>query len=992
MVRKIILIVALSVPIWFAQIAQAMEDAGNLLAQLAKTEGKEKYEVCGQLVKLFEGTDDKTALKYALMMEETAIGLGDDYLLARARLKAAGLMVKIADYNRASEYIRRALEYLAIKGSVNEVAEAYLISGSIHHVRQGYSLAAEHYGRALRLFNRIGDLDGKVQAYFRLEGLFEDMRDYELMRKYSLKAARLAQDPYTRILAQAKYGIALSYLDSTDKAINYLTHLSDSLLKIRDFNKALSVRRALNKVLIDHGKLEDARKIILEDINKAEEIMAYSDLGVLYTRLAHIYDLQGDLNKVVEYNQKALYYRELINEYYTIASSLNNLAGNMMRLGRYKEALGYLRRANRIAQQTGNVWILGKTFDGLAHYYFKTRNIDSLFYIQNRRIQVLDSIRKSTTLSDARVLLSHIESRAQLRYWTPKTTYQSAEFWIPVLLLLLSSAAVVIWLLWRYRRMKERFRQALREVRLLNINLEKRIVDLSEKQEDHELRLKALTDHTPVGIGLVDASETFIFANPALCQMLGYHTNEILGKNLRDLMSPDEFNRMGQLTANRRRGIAETYTVMMRKKDGNLVEVQVSASPFFNSKGEFAGTLGIIQDLTERNLMMANLEKALDKAMESDRLKSSFLAVMSHEIRTPLNAILNGVELVFSNEMEEEDRAIIIREIHQSARTLLEMWDNLILLSKLRAGLYVLNKKWVRPADLLHEKMEEFMGLVPKEKLNHIEWIVEINPDENYEVFTDAEIILRSMHCLISNAIKFTEKGTVKVELTFEKRQLVLVVEDTGKGISDTEMQYIFSYFRQGEEGMTRTYGGAGIGLSIVKDLIDKVSGTIDVVSDPGKGTRVRVIIPAAVRKLKAEESVKINSQGREQPDWQGKTILVAEDTESNYQFLKTVLRKYGAEVLWARNGNEVLEMLQQHPEINLVLMDIHMPGLSGLEATTQIRKFNPDIVIIAQTAYAMIHHREETLRAGCNDYIAKPIRLPALVEMLDHYLKAGKS
>lgn len=989
MVRKFTLVVALSVSFWFAQIAQAKVDAGNLLAQLAKTEGKEKYEVCGRLVKLFEGTDDKTALKYALMMEETAVGLGDEYLIAKARLQAAGLMVKIADYNRASDYVLRALEYLAVKGSVQEVAEAFLISGNIHHVRQNYSLAAEHYGRALRIFNRIGDRDGQGEACFKLEALFESMKDYELMRIYALRAARLANDLETLVWAQAKYGLALSYLDSTDKAINYLTRLSDSLLKIRDFRRALKVRSSLIKVFLDHGKIQEARIIIEEDIKRAEEILAYSDLGILYTRLAHVYDLQGNLNKVVEYNKKALYYRQLNNEYYTLTSSYYNLASNMMRLGKYKEARNYLHRAKCIAQQTGNVWILDQTFDGLAYYYYVSRNIDSLFYIQNRRVLVLDSIRKSTTLSDAKVLLRHIESHVQPRYWTTTSISRSAEFWIPFSLLLLTSVAVVIWLVNRYRRMKKRFIQALREVRQLNIILEKRIVDLSEKQVDHELRLKALTDHSPVGIGLVDASETFIFANPALCQMLGYHTNEILGKNLRDLMSTDEFDRIAQLTTNRRRGIAETYTVMMRKKDGNLVEVQVSASPYFNAKGEFVGTLGIIQDLTERNLIMANLEKALDKAMESDRLKSSFLAVMSHEIRTPLNAILNGVELVFSNEMDEEDRAIIIREIHQSARTLLEMWDNLILLSKLRAGLYVLNKKWVRPVDLLHEKIEEFMGLAPKEKLNNIEWITEIKPDENYEVFTDAEIIVRSMHCLISNAIKFTDKGTVKVELIFEKRQLVLVVEDTGKGISDREIQYIFSYFRQGEEGMTRTYGGAGIGLSIVKDLIDKVSGTIDVVSDPGKGTRVKVIIPAAVRKVKTtEESVIINSQGREQPDWRGKTILVAEDTESNYQFLKTVLRKYGADVLCARNGNEVLEILQQHPEINLVLMDIHMPGLSGLDATTKIRKFNPDIIIIAQTAYAMIYDREETLRAGCNDYIAKPIRLQALVEMIDHYLK----
>ncbi|MGC8865578.1 MAG: response regulator [Bacteroidales bacterium] len=988
MVRKYLVFFTLAFLVGYGQLAQANEDAWSLLAQLAKTEGNDKYEVCRQLVKLFEGTDDKTALKYALMMEETAAGLKDEYLLAQARLQAADLMVRISDFNRASVYIIRALEYLVVKGTLKEVAEAYFISGTIHLAQMNYSLAAEHYGRALRLFERIGDVDGEVKAYSRLASLFEGMKDFDLVRKYALKAYQLAQEPQTRISALTKYGIALSSLDSVDKAINYLTRLSDSLLEVRDFNSALKARNVLNKVLIDHGKIEDARKIIIEDIRQAEEVMAYSDLGILYTRLAHVYDLQGDLSQMVECNRKALYYRELASESYTLASSLNNLANNMMRLGRFREALGYFRRANRLAHQTGNVWILDQTFGGLALYYLKTQKIDSLYYVQQQRSAILDSIRKSTALSEARVLLSLIETRAKPVYWITKSPFQTFEFWISVVALLLISAGTIIGLLLRYRRMKQRFRQALKEARILNLNLEKRIIELQEKHQDDELKLKALIDYTPVGIGLVDASERFIFANPALCLMLGYQAQEMLGKNLKDFMTSEEFNRLAQLTTNRRRGIAETYTVNMRKKDGNPIEVQVSASPYFNAKGEFAGTLGIIQDLTERNVLVANLEKALDKAMESDRLKSSFLAVMSHEIRTPLNAILNGVELVFSNEMDEEERGIIIREIHQSARTLLEMWDNLILLSKLRAGLYVLNKKWVRPADLLREKMEEFLGLIPREKLGNLDWITEIKPDENFEVYTDAEIIQRSIHCLISNAIKFTDKGTIQVNLTFEKRQLELVVEDTGKGISNQEMQYVFSYFRQGEEGMTRSYGGAGIGLSIVKDLIDKVSGTIDVVSEPGRGTRVKVIIPAAIRKVKTDEPLKETSQGNAHPDWRGKTILVAEDTESNFQFLKTVLRKYGAEVLWAREGPQVLEILNQHPEINLVLMDIHMPGISGLEATTRIRKFNPNIIIIAQTAYAMIHDREETLRAGCNDYIAKPIRLPVLIEMLNHYLK----
>lgn len=349
------------------------------------------------------------------------------------------------------------------------------------------------------------------------------------------------------------------------------------------------------------------------------------------------------------------------------------------------------------------------------------------------------------------------------------------------------------------------------------------------------------------------------------------------------------------------------------------------------------------------------------------------------------------MELIFSNQLLEEEREMMVQEIHQSARTLLDMWDNLILLSKLRSGIYVVNKKWILPAQIVQDKLEEFYGLIPKEKSEKIEWISSVAPSEDIEAYTDAEIILRTVHCLLSNAIKFTQEGRISVSLFLEDNSINLTVEDSGKGISEMELKYIFSYFRQGEEGMTRTFGGAGIGLSIVKDLLDRVSGTIEVLSEPGKGTRVFVKIPAPTRKVGAKWQNLGSSLLKGETDWRGKTILVAEDVDSNFLLLETVIKKHGAHVLRAENGEEVMLLLKENPQVDLILMDIHMPGLNGLEATKLIRQINKEIVIIAQTAYAMIHDRDEILSSGCTDFIAKPIRIPALVEMLNFYLSSKK-
>ena len=966
-------------------------DASNLLARLLSAQGKEKYEICRQLVELFEGTDNVTALKYALMMEETANTMGQPHILAQARLTAAHLYLVNGSINQAFKYSIEALKWLVIHGPSHEIAQAYFISGICLHASNNLSLAAEHLARALMHFEKCGNAEGQAKILFRLAIIFQELKDYQRMHRYTLLACSLARDPETQVRAKAKYALALFLIDSADRSLLLLENLSDSLLRIRDMAKVFIIHNTLTQILIDRGELDNALKILKQDILPAEEATAYNYLGEIYTKLAHIYDLKGDLNKTLEYNKKALHYREITQGDFAIASSLNNIGGNLLRMGRLHQALHYLRLASHVALSSGNIYVLKVSYDRMAECFLAQGRLDSLFFIQRQRQQILDSINNVNSLNQTKVLFDYVEHQREIEPTPLLSQARLSLFGGLFLAFLLLTLGIIVGLVWRYKRMKVRFREALKESRYFSLNLERRINEIYENQKNIELKLSSLAESIPLGVGFADANENFVYVNPALCEMLGFASDELKGKNLKMLIDLKEFERLPSLIEKRRSGKSETYFATLYQKNGSPIEVQVSASPLFDTQGQFLGTLGIIIDLTERNQMLASLREAKEKALESERLKSNFLAMMSHEIRTPLNAIVNGVELVFANELKESERALIVNEIQQSARALLEMWENLILLSKLRSGLYVLNKKWIQPALILQEKLVEFRELTSSSNINAIDWKVSFVPNESYEAYTDDEIISRVVHCLLSNAVKFTEKGTIQVTMAFEEKQLKFTLEDSGKGITENELNYIFSYFRQGEEGMTRTFGGAGIGLSIVKDLIDKVSGAIDLFSEPGKGTRFDVVIPCPVRKVKHEKNEAPSAISRTDINWQGKTILIAEDTDSNYQLLETVLKRYGAQILRAENGQMVVDLLKQHPEIQLILMDIHMPGMSGLEATQRIRQFNPDIIIIAQTAYAMVHDRNEILSAGCNDYIAKPLRMQALIEMLNYYLNISK-
>jgi len=273
------------------------DDANNLLTRLSGSQGKEKYEVSLQLVKLFEGTDDATALKYALMMEQTAKDMNDAQRLAESRLTAARLFLRSGNISQALDYSISALEWLAVHGTPADIANAYLISGICMHARLNFSLAAEHYARALTHFEMSSDADGQAKTYIRLPMLFEDLGDYRMMHTYALHALDVARDPEMKIQACSKYAFALARTDSIDKALQLLGRLSDSLQRIRDLKNLFIVHDIMSRVLIDNGRYEQAGKLIEQDILTAEEIASYFYLGHLYTRLAYLYDLKGDLKK-----------------------------------------------------------------------------------------------------------------------------------------------------------------------------------------------------------------------------------------------------------------------------------------------------------------------------------------------------------------------------------------------------------------------------------------------------------------------------------------------------------------------------------------------------------------------------------------------------------------------------------------------------------------------------------------------------------------------
>ena len=371
-----------------------------------------------------------------------------------------------------------------------------------------------------------------------------------------------------------------------------------------------------------------------------------------------------------------------------------------------------------------------------------------------------------------------------------------------------------------------------------------------------------------------------------------------------------------------------------------------------------------------------------EKAEVRDRHKSAFLANISHEIRTPMNGILGFLELLDEPELDEHRKSIYTDLVIKSSQRLLDTINDIIEISKIETGAERLKLGEVNVNDVMEDHYNFFKPLADEKGL---EFILDEQSDSAVtRVKTDRQKLDSILSNLIKNALKFTDKGYIKVGNYIENNYLKFYVKDTGKGIPEDRIEVIFDRFTQADPGINKLYEGSGLGLSIVKAYIDMLGGKIDVQSETDKGSVFTVSIPHESSEPISQEVAEAPAPCNKFPE--GLTILVAEDDDICYKLLKTILTAEGIRVIRTINGFDTIQKVRENPDIPIVLMDIKMPGMNGIDATQKIREFNKDIIIIAQTAFAMSGDKEKILEAGCNDYISKPVRRNEILRVVDLY------
>lgn len=387
--------------------------------------------------------------------------------------------------------------------------------------------------------------------------------------------------------------------------------------------------------------------------------------------------------------------------------------------------------------------------------------------------------------------------------------------------------------------------------------------------------------------------------------------------------------------------------------------------------------IGISWDITNVQNIEQELIQARIKAEQSDRLKSAFLANMSHEIRTPLNAIVGFSRLMTTTD-NREDEKLYSEIINQNSDVLLQLINDILDLSKIEAGTFEYIKQPMDLGEMCRNVYEIHKGRVQEGVTLTLD-----NENDSLMINEDKNRILQLITNLITNAIKFTYEGEIHFGFKLKKDYIDFYVKDTGIGISEEKLSHIFGRFVM----LNSFVQGTGLGLAICQMIVEKMGGAITVESELHEGSTFRFTIPYDM--YNKQEKFKKNAE-REQhlkvaiKSLQLRTLLVAEDVDSNFLLMNTVLgKKY--KLIRARDGREAVDMYKEnHPD--LIFMDIKMPYMDGLEATRLIRGYSKDIPIIALTAFAFESDRERAIEAGCNDYLTKPVSQEAIEKILDKY------
>ncbi len=488
------------------------------------------------------------------------------------------------------------------------------------------------------------------------------------------------------------------------------------------------------------------------------------------------------------------------------------------------------------------------------------------------------------------------------------------------------------------------------------------------------------------GVCEITEKGVIVYLNESFASIFEKNANELVCTNLNSVVGLHNWDIIKEELEINFLRLSTSFEIKFIKATQEEKIIQIRAYPKLGSNNQYIGSYLIFSDITEKLLIENDLLKTKEKALDADNLKASFLANIPHEIRTPMNSIMGFASILKRPGLTKIKRQQYLDIIISHGHKLMDILNDIIDLTIIEKKHIQLNISPVSLKEIFSEVYQSTSRILKKQKKQLKIKITENLSDENFMLLTDRDRVHQILKNLISNAIKFTESGFIEFGYKLDNKDTIICfVRDTGIGIPLELHNTIFERFRQADESFTRNYGGTGVGLTISRGLVNLLGGKIWVESDGKSGTTFFFTIPY-FPVTEYNQPFTLKTYEKSGSDWEGKKVLLIEDDNASSEYLNEILTTKHCQVVSANNGILALESFRSDLTFNLVLLDIQLPDLDGFTIAREIRKLNPLIPIIAQTAHSRVEDKIRCFDAGCNEYLAKPIPYELFLDTVQKY------